>query len=153
MVRYETLFLTRTELTDDESSMIERQLDKLVTDAEGTFDTFDKWGKYKLAFPVKKHTHGIYILSRYQLPSQSAAKVLEEFSQFLKIKCNEIVMRHVTIKIKPNAATTYNKPDPIDMSRGSGLDTFFKDNKIESLLSSVDSAKGGVESDDIEDNE
>ena len=154
MLRYESLLLARTELTDDESSMIERHIDTLVSEAQGKLDTFDKWGKYKLAYPVKKSTHGIYILVRFQLPEEKAAAVLQEFDRFMKIKCNEIVMRHVTVSLKSNAPTSYIKPDPIDVTRAGSLDNFFKDNKIESLLSSVDMAKGGEEGDaDIEEND
>lgn len=140
MLRYETLLLARTEMSDDESSMLERQLDKIVSDVQGKLDSFDKWGKYRLAYPVKKNGHGVYILARYQLPEQHATQALQEFDMFLKLKCNELVLRHANVRLKANAPTSYAKPDPIDMSRGGSLDAFFKENKFENLLSSVDMA-------------
>ncbi len=152
MLRYETLFLARTELTDGDTSMIERHFDQVLTDAQGRLDSFDKWGKYKLAYPVNKSNHGIFILARYQVPHENTDKVLVELDQFLKIKCNEIIMRHINVQLKPNAATSYVKPDPMDMSRGGSVDSFFKENKIESLLSSVDSAHAARISDDDDNN-
>lgn len=143
MLRYETLLLIRTEVTDNDVSMIEKQLDKLVSETQGKLNSFDKWGKYRLAFPVKKNTHGVFILARYDIPETTATNVLLEFDRFVKIKCNETVLRHVNIRLAENAPTTYNKPDPIDMSRSGSLDSFFKDNKIENLLHSVDTAKDG----------
>lgn len=134
MLRYETLFLARTELTDDEASMIEKNLERLVQDAQGKLDSFDKWGKYRLAYSVNKSSQGVYILARYQAPNANVAKLVHELDQFLKLKCNETVLRHVNIKLKPNAPATYIKPDTVDMTRTGSLDSFFKDNKIENLL-------------------
>ncbi len=142
MLRYETLLLARTEITDDDITMIERQLDKIVSDLKGKLDLFDKWGKYKLAYPIKKNTHGIFILARYQVPTEQAAKALQEFDLFLKIKCNETVLRHANVRLKKDTPLTYLKPEPMDISRpGGSLDNFFKESKIENLLSSVDAAQ------------
>jgi small subunit ribosomal protein S6 len=147
MVRYETLLLARTELTDDDASMIERQFDKIISDAGGKLDTFDKWGKYKLAYPVKKDSHGVFILARYQLPETQTAKVLNEMDLFMKIKCNELIMRHVNVKINPDSPMSYIKPEPIDISRSGSIDTFLKENKFENLLSSVDMAQARMDHD------
>jgi|WetSurMetagenome_2_1015567.scaffolds.fasta_scaffold87429_3 small subunit ribosomal protein S6 len=142
MLRYETLLLARTEMSDDDITMIERQLDTIVSDAKGKLDLFDKWGKYKLAYPIKRDTHGIFILARYQVPAEQAAKALKEFDLFLKIKCSESVLRHANVRLQKDTPLTYLKPEPMDISRtGGSLDSFFKENKIENLLSSVDAAQ------------
>jgi small subunit ribosomal protein S6 len=142
MQRYETLLLAKTEISEDDLSMIERQIDQIVSSAQGLMETFDKWGKYRLAFPVKKNTHGIYILTRYKLPSAQASRIIHDIDQFFKIKCNELIMRHVTAVLKADAPTSYAKPDPIDVARSSSFDSYLKEGgKIESLLSSVDTAK------------
>lgn len=149
MLRYETLFLTRTELSEDDASTLEKQLDKIVSEAQGKLDSFDKWGKYKLAYPVKKQGNGMYILARYQAPTAYVAKLLHELDQFLKLKCSETVLRHVNIRLRKNAPATYIKPDSVDLVRTGSLDTFFKDNKIENLLNTVEpsGAKGKVNED------
>lgn len=140
MLRYETLLLARTEMTDDDSSNIERQIDKLVSDVKGKLSSFDKWGKFKLSYSVNKNTHGLYMLARYEIPDTQAATVLLEIDRFLQIKCNEIVMRHVSVRLDANAPATYQRPDAMDAARGaSSLDN----NKIENLLSSVEPSKGG----------
>ncbi len=151
--RYETLLLARTETTEDDMSMIERQFDKVISDAKGKLSSFDKWGKFRLSFPVNKNTHGVYVLARYEVPAVGTADILQELDRFLKIKCNEIVMRHVTIKLKENAPATYQRPETIDMSRQGSLDTFLKDNKIENLLSSVDPVKGKGRGHDLDEDD
>ena len=138
--RYETLLLARTETTDDELSMIEQQLDKIFTQANGALSSFDKWGKYQLAYPVNKNSYGIYLLARYEVPKDGVATVLKEVDSFLKIKCNEIILRHLTVKLDASAPVAYQRPDSMDTSRTtSGLDTL-KEQKIEQLLDSVESS-------------
>lgn len=137
MTRYETLFLVRTEATDEETSMLEKSLEKVILQVNGKVSSFDKWGKYRLAYPVNKNNNGVYILARYEVPADKAENMLNEFNEFLKIKCSELVLRHVNIKLKVNAPATYHKPDPIEMSRAGSLDSFLKENKFENLLNSV----------------
>jgi small subunit ribosomal protein S6 len=142
MQRYETLLLAKTEISEDDLSMLERQIDQIVSSAQGVMETFDKWGKYRLAYPVKKNTHGIYILTRYKLPSAQATRIIRDIDQFFKIKCNELIMRHVTAVLKADAPLSYAKPDPIDVARSSSFDSYLKEGgKIENLLNSVDTAR------------
>ena len=141
MLHYETLLLTRIEITEDDASMLERTFDKIISDIGGKLITFDRWGKYRLAYPIKKNTHGVYILTRYQLPSNKAQETHQELDSFLKIKCNDLVIRHLNIKLDPNEPISYQKPEPVDASSRSSLDKFFKENKVEKLLSSVEAVK------------
>lgn len=138
MLRYETLILARTEITDDEVSTLERFFDKHITDLKGHLSTFDKWGKYRLSYPVNKNDYGVYILSRYELPENIVTNFFKELDSFFKIKCNEFVMRFITIKLKKDAPTTYIKPEPLDSMRLTNVEAFMRENKMEGLLGGVD---------------
>lgn len=140
MVRYETLLLAKTQSTDDDMSMVEREFDRIITDAKGSMTSFDKWGKYRLAYPVNGSSHGMYILARYQMPSSNVDAFSKVLEQLLRIKCNEVILRSTTIKLAPNAPTTYQRPESLDMARPGSLDTFLKENKFENMLNSVDGA-------------
>lgn len=138
MVHYETLILARTGITDDESGMLERHFDKLLTDAKGKLVVFDKWGKYRLAYPVGKDDYGVYILARFELPVELVKNFMKELETFFKIKCNDFAMRYVTVKLPENAGTAYIKPDPIDSGRSTNVEHFMKENKMEGLLGNVE---------------
>lgn len=140
LMRYETLMLVSTDITDDELSLIEKNFDLISSNAKGKVSRFDKWGKYRLAYPVNKSAYGVYVLVRFELPKETAPKALPEIETLLKIKCSEIVWRHVTVKLKPNAPQTYHKPEPVDVARSSNIDSLLKENKVGNLLDSVDSA-------------
>lgn len=54
MYRYETCLLTVPEITADESKNLESQLDHIVNELDGKVLSYERWGKYQLAYPVKK---------------------------------------------------------------------------------------------------
>lgn len=134
MFRYETLMLTHPQLTTDELSMIEKHFDKILSDVSGKVISFDKWGKYRLSYPVQKNDYGIYILVRFDVPEEMATKITKEVDSFFKIKVHDIVMRFVTKKIDPSSPNTYLRPDPVDSARSGGVDSFIKEHKMESFL-------------------
>jgi small subunit ribosomal protein S6 len=131
---YETLMLARTQATNDELLNLEKHLDKVVNKAKGKLTLFDKWGKYKLAYPIKKNIYGLYILVRYELPKESVTELFKELSLLFKIKYNDIIIRHVSVKLPQKPSTIYTKPEPISSRGTSSLDSFLKDNKMESLI-------------------
>ena len=137
MLRYETLILAHTQITADELSMLENHFEQMASDGKGKVLSFDKWGKYRLAYPVKKNDYGVYILARYEMPDGSTTSSSKNLTDFFKVKCNEIVMRHVTIKLDDDAPLNYARPEPVDGARSGNLDTFLKENKMESFLGDV----------------
>jgi hypothetical protein len=80
------------------------------------------------------------------MPETQAMQIAAKVSEFLKIKCNEIVMRYVTVRLKKDAPSIYKKPDSIDAGKTADLDTFIKENKMETFLSkNVDGADNSKE--------
>jgi ribosomal protein S6 len=143
MIRYETLMLAKTELTNEEYSMLEKSIEKLVATAKGSFSGFDKWGKIRLAYPVKKSDYGIYILARYEIPAGELEAFSKELLQFFRIKCNELVMRHVNVRLAKDATSLYKRPDSVDHASGSSnLDSFLKENKMDKILPGMNNESG-----------
>ncbi len=140
MLLYETLILSHTHVTNDELSAMEDFFDKLTSDVGGAVKSFDKWGKYRLAYPIKKNDYGMYLLVRYELPQDKLSNVFKDLDSFLKIKCNETVLRSVTKRLDSDLPLEYRRPEPVDARSGS-LDTFLKDNKMESFLGGNYSSK------------
>ena len=138
--RYETLILARTQITADELSMIESFFEKISSEAKGKVVSFDRWGKYRLAYPIKKNDYGIYLLVRYEFLEKECQFMFKKLLDFFKINCSEIVMRYVTIKLDEKAPLAYKYPEPVDAGRTGSLDSFLKENKMESFLDNVDTS-------------
>lgn len=140
MVRYETLLLARTEVTEDEIRNLEEGIESIVQKSQGSMIAFDRWGKYRLSYPVNRSSYGVYVLARYELPKVGTYQVLQLINQFIKVKCDTFVMRHTNAKLHPTASLAYNKPESLETARPGRSDSFFKEGKMESLLSSVDAS-------------
>lgn len=140
MNTYETLMLSVPEITDDECNKLEAQFSKTVAAAKGETVSFEKWGKYRLAYPVKNNEYGIYFLTRYKLPSGSTNEALKELKSFFSIKFNEIVMREMTCVLS-DGSLEYKKPKALEDLPDDAVDSFLRENKMEGLLKKDDKAK------------
>ncbi len=132
--RYEVLILTVPEITQDESKQLETELDKIVTGAKGTVLSFEKWGKFKLTYPIRANEYGVYYLIRFEAPEVLTKKVDELF----RIKLNNFVMRHIVSRLT-GSSLEYQRPKSLeDAPTSRDMGAFLKENKMEGFLSSVD---------------
>lgn len=90
MLRYEILMLAVPTITQDETKSIESGLDRVFKEGDGTMVSFERWGKYRLAYPVKKNDYGVYFLARFE--ADDAHKLLEDIKPLFKVKLHEVVM-------------------------------------------------------------
>ena len=78
MLRYESLILAHPNITSDDESKLQEYFKQLATSTKGEFISFEKWGKYTLAFPVNKQDYGVYFLVRYEIPSAVVVSTLKD---------------------------------------------------------------------------
>lgn len=94
MQLYELVAIISPEVEEEEVSRIVEELSNSISVRGGVIDRTDKWGKRKLAYPVKKFMEGNYILTRFKLESK-AIKELEA-----SLKASEEVLRHLVVKVE-----------------------------------------------------
>jgi ribosomal protein S6 len=115
VARYEILVLTVPEITADETSMLESQLHSAISQLKGEVLSFERWGKYKLAYQVRKNDYGVYFLSRFDLPKNEQLGVaMEEIRRLLAVKYHDIVMRFVFGALDPKASLEYKRPESLE---------------------------------------
>lgn len=112
MNRYEVLILAIPEITKDEESSIEKNLEKLLMANKGSMISFDRWGKYQLAYPVKSHDYGVYFLVRFEI--ERSNDLLKEIKSLLHIKFNDFVMRNIITELKDGQSLEYRKPQSLE---------------------------------------
>jgi small subunit ribosomal protein S6 len=89
---YELVYIIRPDAAEE---AIETRIDGInqyITGREGVISETQKWGKKKLAYPIKHFLEGNYILTRFQM-SPSQCKELEN-----NLKISEEVLRHLLVK-------------------------------------------------------
>lgn len=74
MHQYEVAVLYHPDLEIDLEKAAKR-VEKIFTDNGGKTVAVDNWGKRKLAYPIKKNEHAVYVFYTIELPAESVKKV------------------------------------------------------------------------------
>ncbi len=74
MTQYEIAVLYHPDLEIDLEKATSR-VEKIFTDNGGEVKNVDNWGKRKLAYPIKKNEHAVYVFYTLDLPEQSVRKI------------------------------------------------------------------------------
>ncbi len=74
MNQYEIAVLYHPDLEVDLTKAEER-VTKILTGNGGKVVATDNWGKRKLAYPIKKEEHAVYVFYTVELPAESVRKV------------------------------------------------------------------------------
>jgi small subunit ribosomal protein S6 len=128
MMRYELLMLSVPEITLDEAKALESQIERTIRDAKGAVLSFDRWGKYRLAYPVKKNDYGVYFLTRFEI--EDSNELLEELKSVFMVKLNDTIMRHMISRLSLNDSLEYQKPQSLEEAPARDMNTFIRDNNL-----------------------
>jgi len=125
MFRYEILILTIPEITKDEASTLEFQVEKLINKVKGSLISFERWGKYRLAYPVRKNDYGVYFLVRFEMEDKHS--IAQELNTLFAVKFADIVMRSFVSKLGPNQSLEYQKPPSLEDSPKRHISSFLEE--------------------------
>jgi len=114
MLRYEVLFLTVPEITGDEAEAIKEHFAKSVRGVKGDFLSFDRWGKYRLAYPVKNNDYGVYYLARFDVAQEQRDELLSAVKNGFVFKFNSIVMKSVVSRLDSKQGLEYKRPESLE---------------------------------------
>lgn len=93
MTEYETTVVVRPDISGD---VIEATLDRVrdaVKKSGGKLVALNHWGKKKLAYPIAKHTRGIYVQAHYLGQGGLVAEVERN------LRISDSVLRFLTVKV------------------------------------------------------
>ena len=74
MNQYEVAVVYHPDLEIDLEKATNR-VEKIFTDNGGKVTNVDNWGKRKLAYPINRLEHGVYIFYTVEFPSEAVRKV------------------------------------------------------------------------------
>jgi len=90
---YETIYILKPDLTEDEGGEVNSKLDDVLNREGARILKREPWGKKKLAYEIKKQPKGVYFSLKYL----SLPKAVTEFERSMKIL--EPVLKFQTIKV------------------------------------------------------
>lgn len=93
MKRYETTYLLRPNLGEDQFAEIIERTGNIVRNDGGAVINLERWGTRKLAYEINKETSGHYIYFDYAAPGST----VQELERIFRI--DDRVLRYLTIKL------------------------------------------------------
>ncbi|MEZ4859992.1 MAG: 30S ribosomal protein S6 [Caldilineaceae bacterium] len=90
---YELVYIVQPGLDDEALNTFNGRFTQTVVNNGGEIVSTEPWGRRTLAYPIKKHFEGHYVLQRFHMPTSGAA----ELDRFLRL--NEDVIRYMLIRI------------------------------------------------------
>ena len=91
LVSYETMYIVDSTGTEEATAALVNKFKALIEE-NGTIESFNEWGKRKLAYPINDMTEGYYVLVNYTADPSFVAELDRIFN------ITEGVMRSMTTK-------------------------------------------------------
>ena len=92
MNSYEMLYILDNYLTDEKKEELINKFNDVITKANGTIDTVDKWGTKKFAYDINYKSEGYYVLINFKANSD----LPNELERIMKI--TDGVVRFIVLK-------------------------------------------------------
>jgi len=93
MRRYETIFIVRPNIGEDDIAAITSKTTSIIEGDGGTIIKIDKWGLKKLAYLIKKESQGYYVYVDYAGIPASVAEIERIF------RIDDRVLKYLTLKL------------------------------------------------------
>jgi small subunit ribosomal protein S6 len=128
MRRYENVFIVNPELSEEQQQPLFDKLKGLLSEDQGMLVKFDEWGHKRLAYEIKKHTRGYYVLMEF-CGDGALVKEIER-----NMRLDDRVLKYMTVlkdetvdveavKAEIEAAKEQeSKPEPAEYAAGEGED-------------------------------
>jgi len=94
MLQYETVFIAEPAHTDEEIDELLKGYEQVVASAGGKVLKVEKWGKRRLAYSIRHHEEGIYVLMTLECP----AGLIKELDR--RLRMNERIVRHMAVRVE-----------------------------------------------------
>lgn len=91
---YELVVIVSPELAEEGLEATIDKISQLITAKGGAISEIERWGKRKLAYPIRHFAEGSYILARFKLGS-AFTRELEA-----NLRISDEVLRHLLVKLE-----------------------------------------------------
>ncbi len=96
MRHYETVFVLKPTLTEEEINSNVESIQEFISKNNGEIYNLEKWGRKELAYPILNFKSGYYYLINFKTENTNLPALLEN-----QMRLNEDVIRFLTFSVKP----------------------------------------------------
>ena len=94
MRKYETIFITKPDLGEDETKGISEKVQEIISSMKGECQRLEDWGIRKLAYPINKCARGRYFYVNFA----GTAPLIAELERRLRL--DDKVLRYQSVKLE-----------------------------------------------------
>ncbi len=94
---YESIFILAPSTDEGESEKLNQRFQEVIAANGGEVVRVEKWGKRKLAYPVRKHKKGEYILLQFKGGAVAVSELERNY------KMTDAVIKFLTIRLEKDA--------------------------------------------------
>lgn len=114
---YESTFVINASLDDAQIDTLISHVQELVTANGGEITSLNKWGRKRLAYPIRKKNSGFYVNMEFQAPGQLITRLERAY------QLEENIMRHLTTALEKKALKARLNPLTSTLVEPSSLPT------------------------------
>lgn len=94
MRRYETIYILRPSLGEDDINGIIEKTNSVIEEKGGKIVLEDRWGLKKLAYLINRESQGYYVYTEYA----GTPEAVDEIERLFRI--NDKVLKYLTVKLQ-----------------------------------------------------
>jgi len=98
--QYELVYILTPDVVEAQSGEIHTLVEHVVAQFGGAIAKTDVWGRRKLAYPIKRHKDGFYVVHTINGPGD----MVKELDRRLKVA--DLVVRHLVVRVDEDLKTS-----------------------------------------------
>lgn len=91
MRRYEVAYIADPDLDEEALAELEQRVQAWIEGAGGKVLGVDRWGRRRLAYPIRKKREGYYVFLDTELPPEASQAIERD------LRLNENIMRYLIV--------------------------------------------------------
>lgn len=103
---YETTFIINASLDDPQIEQTITRVQEFITTNGGQVTSLNKWGRKRLAYPIRKKNNGFYVVIEFSASGNLVAQLERTY------QLDEAIIRYLTVQLDKNALKARVSPPP-----------------------------------------
>ena len=108
---YESIFIVRTTLSDEDTNKIIDKIKGVLDRSGASLLKLENWGKKKLAYEVKRERKGTFVYLTFQSPGPAVAELERSY------RLEDSVLKFLTVRLDHEPAAP-GSVEPVEPDRG-----------------------------------
>ncbi|HHH10705.1 MAG TPA: 30S ribosomal protein S6 [Sorangium sp.] len=107
---YETIYILRPNIDKEQMDKLTGRVGDAIEGFAGQLSQAELWGRRRLAYPVKKHTRGLYVYLKFLGRGETVAELERQ------LRLSDTVLRYQTIQLRTNVPLKSVEKEDVELA-------------------------------------